>query len=314
MKTFFDQLSKTRVTILATVFVLAAYTSFAQQDPAYSFFMYNGLAVNPAVAGSAETFSATSIYRKQWAGIKGAPETITLNADAPIRNKKIALGLSIISDKLGVMNNTNVNAQYAYRLQFKKGVLSFGLQAGLNSFKADYTSVDTNPNQGTDNSFAQNTSKVVFNFGSGVYYYTKQLYAGFSVPHFINQQLDNVSETGVQARQYRHYYFTTGYVFSAGKDFKIKPSTLVKIAEGAPVQIDINSNFWYKDMACVGFSLRTNDSFTTLLQFQYKEFRLGYAHDFITSSLSRYTSSNNEVMLRYELPRKKDKVLTPRYY
>ena len=305
------QLSK----IFGLALFVIANSTFAQQDPAYSFFMYNGLAVNPAVAGSAETFSATALYRKQWAGIEGAPETITLNMDAPVWNNKVGLGLSIISDKIGVMQNLNLNVQYAYRIKFENATLSMGLQGGLNNYSADYTSVTTSSQSVADNSFSENVSRLIGNFGFGSYYYASKFYAGFSIPHIINQRLDGIQDTsGVQSRQYRHYFLTAGYVIEAGERIKIKPSTLIKFAEGAPLQVDINSNFWYDDKFCLGFSYRTNDSFTTLIQFQVGNFRFGYAHDFIISSLSRYASGNNELMVRYELFRKNTRILTPRYF
>lgn len=302
--------------LLIVLLLVLAQVSFAQQDPAYSMFMYNGVAINPAVAGSAETFSATALYRRQWNGIEGAPQTQMLNIDGPVWNNKIGLGLSIINDRVGVVENLNVNAQYAYRIQFSGGTLAFGLQGGMNNYKADYTSVVTNPQNTADNSFNENTNRMIFNFGAGAYFYSKRFYAGLSVPHVMNQQLDGINNgNGAQSRQYRHYFFTTGYVFDAGEKIKIKPSVLLKIAEGAPAQLDISSSFWYNEIVCLGFSYRTNDSFTMLMQLQLgKQVRLGYAFDYITSSLSRYTTGNNEVMLRFELPHKAKRIVTPRYF
>lgn len=313
MLTFYK---KQLIPFVILLILLTTQLSIGQQDPTYSHFMYNGLAINPAVAGSAETFSATAIARKQWAGIAGAPQTQTLNLDAPIWNKKLGLGLSIINDKIGVVQNLNINTQYAYRIQFGNATLSMGLQGGLSNYNADYTSVKTNAQNTADNSFGENTNRMIFNFGSGLYFYSERFFAGFSVPHIINQSLDGIPDkSGVQSRQYRHYFITTGYVFDAGAKIKIKPSVLLKIADGAPVQLDINSSFWYDEKISLGFSYRTNDSFTTMMQIQLaKQFRIGYAHDFIISSLSRYTTGNNELMLRYELHKDKSRILTPRYF
>jgi type IX secretion system PorP/SprF family membrane protein len=302
--------------LLVLLSLLVTQATFAQQDPAYSMFMYNGLAINPAVAGSAETFSATALYRKQWSGIEGAPETQTLNLDAPVWNNKLGLGLSLIKDRIGIVDNLNINAQYAYRIQFSNATLSLGIQGGMNNYKADYTSVVTNSQNVTDDSFGENTNRTIFNFGSGAYYYSQRFYAGFSVPHIINQSLDGIpNEDGAQSRQYRHYFLTTGYVFDLNEKIKIKPSALLKIAEGAPMQLDISTSIWYNETVSLGFSYRTNDSFTTLFQLQLgKQVRIGYAYDYITSSLSRYTTGNNEVMLRYEMRRKNNKIITPRYF
>src|SRR5688572_18958602 len=168
--------------ILLLVMLASINKVMAQQDPAYSMFMYNGTAINPAVAGSAETLSATALYRKQWAGIKGSPETQALNIDAPFWSKKVGLGLSIVNDKIGVVQNLNINAQYAYRVQFQNSTLSMGLQAGMNNYNANYSSVVTSSQASAmDNSFAENTSRMIFNFGAGAYYSGNKFYAGLSV-------------------------------------------------------------------------------------------------------------------------------------
>jgi type IX secretion system PorP/SprF family membrane protein len=315
LKQNFSVMNYTYSTLATILLLWVAHTAAAQQDPAYSLFMYNGVAVNPAVAGSAETLSATALYRKQWAGIKGSPETQTLNVDAPCWNDKVGLGLSVINDKVGVVQNLNINVQYAYRIQFSAGTLSMGLQAGSNNYKANYTSVVTSSQNAMDNSFSENSNRMIFNFGAGVYYYSPKFYTGFSVPHVINQRLDGIQDkNGVQSHQYRHYFLTAGAVFDVSENVKVKPSTLIKVAEGAPLQVDINSNFWYDEKVSLGFSYRTNDSFSTLFQFQLNRFRIGYAHDFIISSLSRYTGGNNEIMVRYELAKKNNRILTPRYF
>jgi type IX secretion system PorP/SprF family membrane protein len=287
----------------------------AQQDPMYSQFMYNGLAINPATAGSAETLSATAIYRQQWTGIKGSPETQTLNIDAPVYGKKIGLGLSIINDKVGVTQNLVINTLYAYRLQFEEGALSMALQAGINNYNANYASVNTDPQNTGDNAFGSNVNRVIFNFGTGVYYYGRRLSAGLSVPHILNQSLDGLNQTSVQSRQYRHYFLTAGYVFDAGENFKIKPSALFKVAGGAPLQADINSNFWYKETYCIGVSYRTSNSFIALFQLQIAEqLRFGYAYDYMLTKLGSFASGNHEIMLRYELVKKNTKIITPRFF
>lgn len=304
------------LTVLLFVMLTFPLTLFAQQDPIYSQFMYNGLAINPAVAGSAETLSATAVYRRQWIGIEGAPETQTFNIDAPVYKKKLGLGLSIINDKVGVTQNLVINTLYAYRIQFKESTLSMGLQAGVNNYNADYTSVNTDPQNLADDAFGNNVNRMIFNFGAGAYYYAQRFYAGISIPHILNQSLDGVNDkTGVQSRQYRHYFLTAGYVFDASENIKIKPSVLFKLAAGAPVQADINSNFWYKETYCIGVSYRTGDSFTALFQWQIiKQLRFGYAYDYILSNLSQFTSGNHEIMLRYELVKKNTKIITPRYF
>ena len=61
--------------LLIVTLVFTIDTSFAQQDPQYTQYMYNTMSVNPAYAGQREVLSITGLYRTQWVGIDGAPDT-----------------------------------------------------------------------------------------------------------------------------------------------------------------------------------------------------------------------------------------------
>lgn len=318
LKILYNFRMKIYLLLLLPILILTTRNAFSQQDATYTQFMYNGLAINPAYAGSAETFSATALFRKQWIGIEGAPETQTLTLDAPFHHKKIGLGLSLVNDQTGVTKNLNINGIYSYGIRVGKSTFAMGLQTGVNNFKADYLSVQTSSSTSTphDDSFNDNINKVIFNFGSGLYFYSQRFFAGFSVPHILNQRLDGGPSTAeASSRQYRHYFVTAGYVFDLGEKLKVKPSTLLKLADGAPLQLDANFNFWYNESVCLGFSYRTNDSFSALFQIQIaKQLRLGYGYDYITSNLKQYNTGNHELMLRYDLPYKTSKIITPRYF
>ena len=97
--------------LILLVFALMINTSFAQQDPQYTQYMYNTMSVNPAYAGQREVLSVTGLYRTQWVGIDGAPKTQTLGIHAPLRNDKIGLGLSVVNDALGPANETYIDAK-----------------------------------------------------------------------------------------------------------------------------------------------------------------------------------------------------------
>ena len=122
----------------------------AQQDPMYTQYMFNMLAINPAYAGSRNVVSATALYRNQWSGLNGAPETTTFTIDAPFKDKKIGLGLQVFSDKLGITNTTGVVLSGSYRIRMDKGTLSFGLQGNVANRRADFTQVSLDPNNSSN--------------------------------------------------------------------------------------------------------------------------------------------------------------------
>ncbi|MCK5367254.1 MAG: PorP/SprF family type IX secretion system membrane protein, partial [Cyclobacteriaceae bacterium] len=93
----------------------------AQQQAMFSQYMYNGLAINPAYAGSQESASMTALMRQQWVGMEGAPSTQTFSGHMPIEKKRIGVGLMLLHDKIAVTDQTGVYGSYAYKIPMKKG-------------------------------------------------------------------------------------------------------------------------------------------------------------------------------------------------
>lgn len=296
-------------------------SAFAQQDAMFTQYMFNGLVLNPAYAGSREVLSATALYRNQWVNIAGAPKTVTFSMHAPVRNEKIGIGIIFSNDRLGITNTNNVGLNYAYRLKFKNGgTLSLGLQATILNYRADFASIQHSFSSSVfDPSFSQVINRWLPNFGTGVYYYTNKFYLGASMPNILTNQYmkgeGTVFNVTDRARQYNHIFITTGYVFNINQSLKLKPSLLLKYVNGAPLELDINANLWLFDMFAVGLSYRTRDSIDALFEFQITpQLGIGYAYDYTLTPLGKYTSGSHEIMIRYELGFGKRRIITPRYF
>jgi type IX secretion system PorP/SprF family membrane protein len=306
-----------RAHLMFVCLLLACIQAKGQQDAMYTQYMFNMMGVNPAYAGSRGILSATAMYRRQWVGVEGAPETSAISFDMATRDNKIGIGIQAFNDRIGITRNSGFYATYAYRIRFEeKGSLAIGLQGGISNYKADLTKVDLIDDG--DVAFSQNINVILPTFGAGVYYNTDRFYAGFSIPNLVKSYLrkDQIYYTAdVIAKKYMHFFFIAGYVFDLDEDFKLKPSTLVKMVRGAPVQVDINTNLWIKDVVGVGASYRTGDAVSGLLELQItNQLRLGYAYDQTISRLVKYNQGTHEIMLRFEFGWEKGKVLSPRYF
>lgn len=305
--------------ITFALLLIAAATNklHAQQEAMYSQYMFNTLAINPAYAGSRNVTSATALYRNQWVGINGAPETITFSIDAPVNSKKVGLGLQVFNDKIGITKTTGAFASYAYRIRLQKGTLAFGLQAGASQYRADFQNVLLSPDPSNDLAFSQNVNKVLVNVGTGVYYNTDRFYIGLSSPQLLNNKLTNFTVEGnnVFNGQALHLFFATGYVFPLSDVFALKPSVLVKGVKGAPIEADLNATLWIKDVFAIGLQYRTKADMSAMIEIQASpQIRLGYAYDRSLTKLVQYNSGSHEIMLRYEFGFEKGKILSPRYF
>jgi len=315
--------------ILTTLVALSVTVGLkAQQDPAYSMYMFNGLFINPAYAGSQEAISVMAIYRHQWVGVTGAPRTANVSIHAPFRKDQYAVGLTLSNDMLGKTNTFSVTPAFAYRLPIGKMRLCFGVQASFAYFYQNNSAVSLGDNI-LDNSFQNNQRLFVPNFGFGVYAYGERYFAGFSVPHLLPAKLRDgtgvVVSTATIAKVYNYYVLTGGYVF--GKDasvVKVRPSVLMKYQKGLPKnipQFDINLAFLFIERLWLGAGYRTGgnknyagQSIIAFAQFKITpQLQIGYAYDGELSALRRFTSGTHEIMLGYDFWYDKKRFVTPRY-
>lgn len=298
-------------TLLTLAICLTALATYGQQQPLYTQYMFNGLALNPAYAGSSDALDLTVLGRWQWAGIEGAPDTRTFSAHTPVA-EKAALGLLVLNDEIGVSNRWSVYGSYAYRIPIGKGRLALGLQAGFDNYSADLADVTF---RSADPSLSQNVSSgLLFNAGAGLFYHTERFYLGASAPQLLNNDyFENLD--GSVARQFRHYFLNAGYVLDLGPSLKLKPNFLVKAVQGAPLEYDINLNLLIREVLWVGASYRSQDAVSGLIEMLLTDqLRLGYAYDYTISDLQDFNNGSHELMLNFRFSFDKDKVLSPRYF
>ena len=297
------------------ILALAITELRAQQDPHYTQYMYNMSVMNPAYAGSKESISGGFLYRKQWVEIEDAPTTGTFFIHSPV-GRNVGLGLSVISDKIGPVEETNFYGDFSYTLNLGgEHRLAFGLKAGATMHKIDFNTIyPTLPDLGDDVFGQGNPNNTFLNIGSGVFYYTNKYYVAFSVPNMLKSKyLD------FDGRQYGtdviHYFLTGGYVFDINPNLKFKPFAMIKSSVNAPTSFDVSTNFMFYDKLELGATYRLEDSFGAMVNFAITpSLRIGYAYDHIISDLKVVTPASHEVMLLFDLNFPKKVSRSPRYF
>ena len=300
---------------LLALLVIAITKTKAQQDPQYTQYMYNMSVINPAYAGSKETVSGGVLYRQQWVGIEDAPTTGTFFMHSPV-GRNVGLGLSIISDKIGPVEENNFYADFSYTLNLGgEHKLAFGLKAGATMHKIDFTGIPAtlpDPSDPIYNSGNPNTT--FLNLGTGLFYYTNKYYVAFSVPNMLKSAYLDVS-----GRQYGtdvlHYFLTGGYVFDINPNLKFKPFAMIKTSINAPVSFDLSTNFMLNDKFEMGATYRLEDSFGAMINVAVSPtLRIGYAYDRVVSDIGVISPSSHEVILLYDLNFPKKVSRSPRYF
>jgi type IX secretion system PorP/SprF family membrane protein len=309
---------KKRLSVLLLFLSLAARV-FAQQDPMYSQYIFNGLLINPAYAGTRELFNATLLYRNQWVNIPGAPVTGVFSIDTPIESQKVGLGLKLTVDKIGITSHTGISGIYSYKLYFPKSVLSFGMEAGVGFYNSNYSEVVYSENSQNDPAFQTNSHSILPNFNLGMYYHTDRFYSGFSITDILGPSIQkkfspNMS-TDLGIHIVSHFFLTSGYLFDLAPGVGLQPSFLLKYVGGAPMEGDLNVVLLLHDLIAIGVSYRSSASVNFLTEIKInKKLKLGYSYEYTTNELSNFTSGSHEIVLRYQFENTKRQFVSPRYY
>ena len=301
--------------LVALVVIASLEDLHAQQDPHYTQYMYNMNVINPAYAGSKENLSIGMLYRKQWVDIEDAPTTFTLSGHSPV-GKNVGLGLSVISDKIGPVEENNIYGDFSYTLNLGgEHKLALGLKAGVTLHKVGlFSNIYNTLPQPNDPAFSEDTNNSYFNLGTGLFYYTDKYYVALSVPNMMkSKHLDfNGREFGSEES---HYFLTGGYVFDLTDNIKFKPFFMAKSAFNAPTSLDVSTNFLFNQKFEAGLTYRLDDSFGAMVNYAITpSLKIGYAYDHIVSDLNITTPASHEFILLFDLNFPKKVSSSPRFF
>ncbi|MCK8520324.1 type IX secretion system membrane protein PorP/SprF [Aquimarina sp. D1M17] len=301
--------------LISIITIVFCSVTFAQQEPQYSQYMYNMSTVNPAYVTNQNGLISTGLlFRKQWTGIEGSPQTANVFANIPM-SEKIELSVNYVNDRIGdaiPVDNNYVNVDFAYITRISdQAKLSYGLKAGINNFQIDPSGSDV----ANDPAFADNTSTTQINIGAGIFLFTHNFYAGISSPNLLPSDVD-IDGIGV-AETKTHLYGVAGYVFDFVDEVKLKPSFVIKQVIDAPMTFDLSLNSLIYEKFELGVSYRYTDSFIALAGFNINQsLKIGYSYDFSVSDLSGYNNGSHEIVLLYnfDLLRFGNKHTSPRFF
>ena len=306
--------------LILPLFYLAATHGalLAQQAPQYSLFALNPYAYNPAFAGLDNTLVATGVYRRQWSGLEGAPETQHINAHLPIYRLSSGVGLKIENDIVGAHRTTQGSVSYAYHIEVgRRTQLSMALGAGILQYSLDGDKLRTPQGTYTGGAISHNdpnlpdgsVSATTPTFETGLYLRSGGLEAGFSVqpvfaPLLTAPSTDRRNSFSIKAVP--HYLLQVAYVMALGDDLSIRPAALAK-SDGVQTQAEFSVIFRWRENIFVGGSFRgvgnkSRESAALMAGAKINEkTTIGYAFDIPLAPLSNAQRGSHELLLRYTL-------------
>ncbi len=314
-----------RKILLLVLLVGGSRLGWAQQTAQYTQYIFNGLGINPAYAGSKGVVNISGLYRTQWTGLEGAPTTQTLSIDGAVAKQRVGLGLQVVNDQIGAQGQKSVYSNVAFRVKLSEtSRIALGMAAGATQYYTDGTKLHYNDQNIDPTVPTTKESATMPDVKAGLFFHSERFYVGLSAANIVRFKSKFITTPA------RHYYFTMGYIFPVGEWFKFKPSILVKQDFKSPVNFDLNAFMLIGDRIWLGGSYRTGTRYFTdspqdqELQvanawalaseiYLTEKIKIGYAHDFTLTSLRDYVS--HEVSLGFYLYKKAEsRTLTIRYF
>jgi type IX secretion system PorP/SprF family membrane protein len=307
--------------ILTALLNLIGLCLFAQQNAQFGQYVFNGLYINPAYAGYKEELYMQAFVRAQWAGIQGAPQTLSISVDEAVKEESLGLGLLVSKDKIGAQNSLNISGNFAYRIKLDRtetNVLAFGVGIGVMQMGLNGSLLD--PTETGDNRIPTGyESRTVPDIRAGVHYSNEKFFIGFSANNLLTQYLPVFRDNNLLSITSKpHFYLTAGMVFPMNDDFMFKSTFLIKDDLNGPTSLDLNAFLMIKQKLWLGGVYRTSvklypkpelqsdlrgrSAIGLIAEFFVREnLRIGYGYDYSLNKLGNYDYGSHEISIGYYL-------------
>ncbi|MBL7830324.1 MAG: PorP/SprF family type IX secretion system membrane protein [Saprospiraceae bacterium] len=311
-----------KIGIITVVCQLILSATYAQQERHYTQFFVNKMSLNPAYAGEDEIGSITAIYRNQWLGFEGAPQSQLVTLNTPLFSSRVGFGLGVFHSKIGLFETWDASMAYSYDLINRNNrSLRIGIQGSIRNFNIDInnpTIVTTDP---SDPSLINvDGAKYYGNFGMGLYLNVNKFYFGISSPRFFSNTIGVNTTTNITAKEVPHVYLMTGLTLPAAQNIDVQTNVLGKYVDGAPFNMDVNVNLIFSKALTLGAGYRTGgdkygDAIEGIVQYLFsKKIGIGVAYDYSLSEISNVASGSIEGLLRINFTNNKNNLKNPRFF
>lgn len=285
--------------------ILAANGLQAQQIPMYAAYTVNPMLISPSFTGDTETDARLfAINRLQFAGFDGAPVTFMFSADGPVRSQNMGLGGMVYTDKLGLLRQTGIGLNYAYRFNLGEDTrLHFGLGLNLNQSSLDFESIEANDmNENILNMAAAN--KVLFDGSFGMHLTYKDFVLGFAAPQVMGTRMiykNYSSNTDATIEFQRHYKAVMSYEFPVKEGvFDLRPTVLMRTTSSIDPQFDINMMGIIKDNVFLSIGYRSDYAISFGGGVNVSDnLMVGYSFDKAVNDIAGASFGSHEFMLGY---------------
>lgn len=282
---------------LFLIFIFTVFVTNAQLMPFGASFYQNQYLANPAMAGIKSGMHLNSGYNKQWSTIPGAPITQYFTLDNQFN--KIGQGISIYTDKAGLLKRTRILGSYAYHMPINSygDAIHFGISFGL---LMENINVDDVNGNNIDISIQRfNDRKAIIDGDFGIAYSTEKITVQSAIPNLNNFFRKEVYNTANWNTFFTSVHYNHKLDFNKNA-YLIQPKISYRRYRERDNVLDIGVNVsTLQNNIFSSLIYHSSKNFTTGMGVNYKDFTISCMYTTRTYALKGYSAGNVEVGLGY---------------
>ena len=275
--------------ILVALFILSGFKTQAQQTPItpISNRVFTPIMINPAIGGSKDFMAidlAATIQGEDYSQLLSTNTRVAKKGPryfgAPVGKSftNIGIGGALFNDHFGQSRNLGVSLATSYHLPLNEKKISF-ISGGI-ALKGIYNIMDSIPESGLPHK-----ESIIPNIDAGVYFYSKNLYAGLSGTNLLGNTLDSAIMATYNIPISRQYFFLAGYkiVLSRSLNIILEPSLIINLDDSLHFNMKESYNPMFKlymDAFCIGTYLHDYNNMTFFFQYKFPRLYIGTLVDF----------------------------------
>lgn len=283
--------------------------SYAQQAPLMTHYYLNRFVFNPAVTATHTENQLHLMYRSQWAGLQGAPETMLLTYQYALPKKSMGLGATLRRENLNLVAQTTAMASYSYLVRIDSTQqLSFGLSLGgmYSSINWDKVMLEDL----IDPALYGNADQFKADGNFGVLYTRNDLQIGWSIQNFFARGSSTKLDLNNAFLRYgNHSIFSASYKLrEKSGNFTFEPILLYRFANNFPGQLDVSVVTEWRETAWVALGYRNSYGFSASIGANISDnIKASYAYEIANKNFSTASNGTHELMLSYRFDKRKRK-------
>jgi len=296
-------LRKSTILIVSITFLFSLQIRYAFAQDYHNFvqFYFNPSLLNPSLTGVDGKSSLYFSYKKQWAGIEGAPSIGNVNFQSALQNR-VNFGLSMNNDQQGLINTSSVMMTGGYTIPLANdNMFRFGFSLGaawnqININDLNFGSIS--PSDPIQQDLLDNNFQLLGN--AGISFHSKSFNLGIALPNILDPVYLTTDAFGVsKVNPFESIIFHTSYRMYFADDFNVfEPYLVYRLNKLLPSQLEVAGILHLQHKVWIGGSYKQDFGISAMAGFKVNnQLGVGYSYTLKNTGLNELNRPSHEIQI-----------------